>query len=185
MKKGIIATVGLLLVGWVLWQLMRPTALPQTMPEMTRFSPDQVASVMLKRGAEATLLLSLHDDVWMVANGQTDLVWNRADESSVFRLLDDLAGMNSLRVVTRNPERYEQLRVGDASIEVMLKDSSDKTLLHVRVGKQGSDLISTYVRFENGVEVVAVDRALVWQVNRSYRGWEASEPKTDSGKTEQ
>jgi hypothetical protein len=59
---------------------------------------------------------------------------------------------------------------------VLLKREHGDTLLELFIGKQGSDLISTYLRFADRPEVLAVDRTLLWQVRRPYEEWKAPAP---------
>jgi len=174
MNRTVLVIAALLLSCWVLWQWLQPVAAPQSMPELTRFNQDQIKRVSLNVGSREVLSLLFQDDVWLL--GDDSLA--RADENAVFRLLDDLRDMEPLRVVTRNPERHQRLQVHEGSTRLVLKDDSDHVLLDVYVGKQGSDLISTYIRLANSPEVVAVDRALAWQVRRSPGAWKVAEAET-------
>jgi hypothetical protein len=54
-----------------------------------------------------------------------------------------------------------------------MKREGGDTLLDLFIGKQGSDLISTYLRLADRPEVLAVDRTLLWQVRRPYQDWKA------------
>jgi len=173
MKKNVFIAALLLLAGVALWLASRPESAPQQMPEMVRFDVDAVASIALVAGEGEKVMLSRSDGRWLLAEGEP------ADEDAVSHLLNDLATMRVVRVVTRSFEHHERLQmdVRQAS-RVTLSDAGGKPLLELFIGKQGTDLISTYLRLADAPEVLAVDKALLWQVKRSYQGWQAP---TESG----
>ncbi len=140
---------------------------------MVRFNPADVFSITLKQGPEAAILLSRSGERWQLSGGGEKGGEQRADTDAVLHLLDDLASMEIIRVVTRNPEHYERLQLASGATRVTLKGKDDAILLDLLVGKQGSDLISTYLRIVDKPEVLAVNRVLLWQVKRSYQGWKA------------
>ncbi|MDQ6955812.1 MAG: DUF4340 domain-containing protein [Mariprofundaceae bacterium] len=98
-----------------------------------------------------------------------------AVQNAALRLLDDLAGMQVIRVVTRKHDYDADLGLLNRGVRVQCLDAQDVVLLDIRVGKQGSDLLSTYVRRAGNDAIVAVNRALVWQVRRSKKAWKAVE----------
>jgi len=159
------------LAGVVLWLASRPDAAPQRMPEITRFASQAVDTIEITDRSQ--MKLQHTDSGWQLLMGSG--VWRAADEEAVSHLLDDLAAMQSIRVVTRNPDQYEKLKVGSAATKVILKDRQGKGIFEVLVGKQGSDLLSTYLRLAGKPEVLAVDRSLLWQVKRPLEGWQARE----------
>lgn len=175
MRKIVFLAVILLLAGAALWLASRPESAPQRMPEIPRFNSDTVGSITLAAGGEEKILLSRQDGRWLLAKGEA------ADEEAVSHLLSDLATMRVLRVVTRNTGHYEKLQVDlQQASRVILGDTGGKPLLELFVGKQGTDLISTYLRLADAPEVLAVDKALLWQVKRSYQGWKAA-PQSGKG----
>lgn len=150
------------------------------MPEMIRFNPDTVYALTLTSGEEVAISLLRDGTRWKLegAGGEQE----DADTDAVQHLLDDLASMKIVRVVTRNPEHYEKLQVTTGSTRVLLKSEGGDTLLELFIGKQGGDLISTYLRVGGRPEVLAVDRTLSWQVKRPYQGWKAPAPtSSDAG----
>lgn len=174
MKKTVIAVSLLFLTGVVIWLASRPDSAPQVMPEMVRFNPDAVYALTLTNGGEVSVSLLRDDSRWKLEGVEGEQ--EDADADVVQRLLDDLASMKIIRVVTRNPGHYEKLRVTTGSTRVLLKREGGDTLLDLFIGKQGSDLISTYLRLADRPEVLAVDRTLLWQVRRPYQDWKAPAP---------
>ncbi len=174
LKKTAITVLLLFLAGVVIWLASRPDSAPQVMPEMIRFNPDAVYALTLTNGAEVTVSLLRDGTLWKLEGAEGEQEDANAD--IVQHLLDDLAFMKIVRVVTRNPEHYEKLRVTAGSTRVLLKREGGGTLLELFIGKQGSDLISTYLRVAGRPEVLAVDRTLLWQVRRPYQEWKAPVP---------
>lgn len=162
------------LVALVLWLASRPDAASQQMPEMAGFASDRAQSIEIAREESSTIRLKRSDAGWQL---QADVgEWRAANSDAVSHLLNDLAAMKPIRVVTRNPAQHQKLKVGPKAVRVTLKDQHEVLLLEVLIGKQGSDLLSTYVRMAGQHEVLAVDRSLVWQVSRPLDGWQGSEP---------
>jgi len=157
------------LAGVVLWMALRPDAAPQRMPEIARFASQGVDSIEIRDHSQ--IKLQRVESGWQLLIDSD--VWRGADDEAVLHLLNDLAAMQPIRVVTRNPDQYEKLKVGLAATKVLLKDRQGKELFEVMIGKQGSDLLSTYIRFAGKAEVLAVDRSLLWQVKRPLEGWQA------------
>ncbi|MES0371138.1 MAG: DUF4340 domain-containing protein [Mariprofundaceae bacterium] len=183
MKKSIVVLI-LLLSGVVVWLASKPASAPQTVPELAHFGPAEVFSMTLTQEAVGVISLQRSDEKWMLTGSLSDEGQVAADAAAVRHLLDDLSSMEIVRVVTRSPENYERLQIGlekkgstktgSGSTQVTLKGKDGIVLLDLFVGKQGSDLISTYVRVSDMSEVLAVNKVLVWQVRRSYQGWKAA-----------
>lgn len=173
MKSGAIIAAILFLAGAVLWLSSRPESASQRMPELVRFDPASIDSITLGGGGVEELELKRAGDFWLMPDQQ------KADSSAVQHLLDDLATMEIVRVVTRNPENYSDLGIGKDSVRVALS-AGGRELPGIEIGKQGSDLISTYLRIGDMPEVLAVNRTLLWQVRRAKDGWRAVEQKGTS-----
>lgn len=176
LKRAVITASLLLLAGVLVWMASRPDSAPQAMPEITRFNPDEVYALDLMNGGAEPVSLLRSGNGWKLKGDGSEGEQEVADADAVQRLLDDLASMNIVRVVTRNPGHYEKLRVTTGSIRVLLKRESGEALLDIFIGKQGSDLISTYLRIGDRPEVLAVDKTLLWQVRRPYQEWKAPAP---------
>jgi hypothetical protein len=173
LKKAVITVSLLFLAGVLIWLASRPDSAPQSMPEMVRFNPDEVYTLALTDGGDVAVSLLRSDSGWELKGEGAEGERQNADADAVQQLLDDLASMKIVRVVTRNPGHYEKLRVTTGSVRLLLKREGGDSLLDLSVGKQGSDLISTYLRLADRPEVLAVDRTLLWQVRRPYQEWKA------------
>lgn len=180
MKRGIAITLLLLAVAaWTTWQGMQPAGAPQAMlPQWPVVHANNVARIAIKVSPEERVGLEKKDGTWMLMRKKQV----PASARDVRRLVDDLSGMRAIRVVSRNRTHDDALQVGDKGVAVALFDRGGNKLLDIVVGKQGSDLLSTYVRLAGAPEVVAVDRALVWQVRRSPSSWQAPPATKGAGK---
>lgn len=177
MNRFISLALVLSLTGVVIWLASRPDAAPQQMPQLAGFAVEKVHTIEIKGHGPALTFsrneLGKGESSWQLLAGPEKKV--AADSEAVIHLLNDLAAMTPIRVVTRNPEQYERLKVGTETTEVTLKERQGAVLFAVLIGKQGSDLLSTYIRLADKPEVLAVDRSLVWQVHRPLDGWKAKE----------
>ncbi len=178
----------LALAGWAAWRLAQPERSAVTGATWTPPAFEQVAGIEIqpkaglskggraKDSKEKRVLLRRgqgKDAGWQVRVGDG---WKPARRDLVERFVGDLTGMRISRVVAHGSAHDADLGLADGA-DVTLRDASGKTLLAVTVGRQGEDLLSTYLRVHGRPEVVAVDRALVWQVRRPLSGWVAETPK--------
>jgi len=175
MKTVITLVVILALVGIYFWQSDRPKHVVQDMPNLPSIEQSKVVYIQVTN--QTGERIQLHkEDVWMLGD-------KLANADAVLRVLDNLHDMQPIRVVTRNPEQYHRMQVSEKSSRILLSDAAGKILLDLHVGKQGSDLISTYVRLHETKEVIAVNKALGWQLNRKADNWEKEEKKTSREET--
>ena len=172
MKKiAFILLIATLLTTY-LWQKDRPTHAVQTISSWSTVDPSLVTGISISNDAEENIILH-KKEAWMLGD-------KTANQEAIERMLEHLHEMRPIRVVTRNPKQYARLSVSDQSARIRLTDKKDHVLLDIHIGKPGSDLISTYVRLRHEKEVIAVNKALVWQVNRTKESWQAQENKTDN-----
>jgi len=167
MKKIAWTALSLLCLGVVLWMWQQPASQSQHMDTWSNIAAQDVAKVMIQRDGDKGIVLKLQQGQWRLANG--DL----AVQDAILRLLDDLTAMQVIRVVTRKQNHDADLGLLKRGVTVKCLDAQAVVLLDIRVGKQGSDLLSTYVRRAGDDAVVAVNKALVWQVKRSKNAWKA------------
>ncbi len=168
-KKIAWAVSVFVLLGVVLWLWQQPASQSQRMDVWSNIAVKDIVKMTIQKQSDKNVSLTLQQGTWRLGNG--DL----AVQDAVLRLLDDLAGMQVIRVVTRKHDYDADLGLLDRGVSVQCLDAQGVVLLDVRVGKQGSDLLSTYVRRAGDDAVVAVNRALVWQVKRSKKAWKAVE----------
>lgn len=172
MKKTVWIILLLLLLGVVLWVWQQPASQSQDMDTWSNIAVHDIAKVMIQRDGGKSIVLELQEGQWRLANG--DL----AVQHAVLRLLDDVTAMQVIRVVTQKREHDADLGLLKRGVRVQCLDAQGIVLLDITVGKQGSDLLSTYVRRAGKNAVVAVNKALVWQVKRTKRAWKEVEKKS-------
>jgi len=168
LKRMALWVLLLALIGWSAWQFSQPAVAPQAHMPLKVLDIGKVHTMMLEPASEITVQLEKQNRNWMLA-GQSVVP---ANDESVQRLLNDLASMHVIRVVTHTHAHDHTLGM-DTGVKLVLRDQTGTALLTLIVGKQGSDLISTYVRIGQAPEVFAVDQALVWQVRRDSNSWKA------------
>lgn len=177
--KRVILWVGLLvLTGWSAWRFSQPDVVPQSHASLVAPDISKVAVIELMPASGIRIRLKEKDGTWLLA-GSPDVPANR---ESVSHLLDNLADMRVIRVVTHTHAHDDTLGM-NKGVKLVLRDQADTAFFHLTVGKQGSDLISTYVRVGRSPEVLAVNKSLAWQVTRSPNAWKAppSKPGDASG----
>lgn len=162
----------MVLMAGAIWYGMRPSAESQNLPQFPAVHAERAAGLTITANGSR---IELHRDngEWFVA-GEARI---RANGEAVEKLLSDLATMRPLRLLTRNSERYAALGLGEGAVHLTLTDASQAVLADLLVGKQGTDILSTYIRFTDMDAVLAVDRTLVWQVRRAREGWLAPVPE--------
>lgn len=160
-----LAALGLVaLLAGAIWYGMRPSTATQQLPATPVIKAADVAVVQISMSGN-TLRLHRENGTWLAGDGE------RANGAAVEGLLADFATMRPLRLLTRNSERYSELGLGEEAVRVTLTGSSGNVVADLYVGKQGADILSTYIRYAGMDAVLAVDRTLVWQVRRTREDW--------------
>ncbi len=167
MKKIAWVILFLLLLWMVTWMWLQPASQSQRMDTWSDIAVEKIVQVMIQKASDEDIILTLQQGKWRMANG--DL----AVQNAVLRLLDNLTTMQVIRLVTQTHHHDADLGLLKRGVTVQCLDAQGAVLLDLIVGKQGSDLLSTYVRRSGDDAVVAVNKALVWQVKRSKRAWKS------------
>ncbi|MDQ6968256.1 MAG: DUF4340 domain-containing protein [Mariprofundaceae bacterium] len=168
-KKTAWVILFLSLLWMVLWMWQQPSSQSQRMAMQSSVAVKSIVQMIIQKHGGKRIVLKLQQGQWRMANG--DL----AVQDATLRLLDDLTSMQVIRVVTRKYDFDADLGLLKRGVSVQCLDAQGVVLLDVTVGKQGSDLLSTYIRRADSDAVVAVNRTLVWQVKRSKKAWKATE----------
>jgi len=168
LKRLALWAVLLLLIGWSAWQFSQPALAPQVHEPLKTPDISKVAAIELAPISGPVIRLKKKEKKWMLV-GKPDVP---ANEESVRHLLNNLANMRVVRVVTHTHTHDDALGMNRGT-KLILLDQTDTVLFTLTVGKQGSDLISTYVRIGQAPEVLAVDKSFVWQVKRDLNAWKA------------
>jgi len=167
MKKIAWIALFLLLLWMILWMWQQPASQSQRMDAWSDIAVENIVQVMLQKVGDEDITLTLQQGKWRLANG--DL----AVQDAVLRLLDNLSTMQVIRVVTQTHQHDADLGLLKRGVIVQCLDAQGVVLLDMTVGKQGSDLLSSYIRRNGDDAVVAVNKTLVWQVKRSKKAWKA------------
>ena len=174
MKRAAVwySALGVLLAAlclWAVWRFSQPASAPQAhMPRLGSVVSGQVKAVSIRPASSETIRLERTGDGWRLI-GKSPVP---ARTEAVERLLNDLASMRVIRVVAHTRSHDAELGL-DRGVHVSLLGRGDRRLLELTIGKQGSDLISTYVRVDSSPKVIAVGKSLVWQVKRTASAWAA------------
>jgi len=168
LKRSALWVALLILIGWSAWQFSQPALAPQAYEPLKIPDISKVATIELAPASRAHVRLKKERKKWILA-GKPDVP---ASEESVRHLLDNLATMRVIRVVTHTRTHDDALGMNHGT-KLTLLDQTGAVLFTLTVGKQGGDLISTYVRIGQAPEVLAVDKSFVWQVKRDPNAWKA------------
>ncbi len=159
----------LVIAAWVVWQGLQPQQGMQAMPAWRAPQLSTVAAIDISGPGMARVHLARKGDGWQL-NGKV-----AADARAVRHLLDDLQQMRPIRMVTGGHAHDAELELGSKAVQLTLADASGKVVDRFEIGKQGTDLISTYVRHQGEDAVMAMNRALLWQVKRLPDAWQAKQ----------
>ncbi|MDQ6957018.1 MAG: hypothetical protein Q9M21_07465, partial [Mariprofundaceae bacterium] len=135
MKKVAWAVSILVLLWAVLWFWQQPTSQSQRMDVWSHIAVKEIVKIIIQKRGDKDIILTLKNGKWRLDHG--DLVVQNA----ALRLLDDLSGMQVIRVVTRKHDYDADLGLLNRGVRVQCLDAQDVVLLDIRVGKQGSDLL--------------------------------------------
>ncbi len=185
MKWGALALLVLIATGVFFWKHEEPVSAPQQMAAWQTLDASRVSTLSIQKNGEPAIELHRQGNQWMIAG-------KAADAQAVQRLLNDLSAMRPVRIVTRKRDHDAMLGLDEHAITLKLSDAAGKPLLHAAIGKQGANLISTYLRLQGEDVVYAVNKSLVWQLNRPAAAWEqvlphptvAQQPATDAYTTD-
>ncbi len=98
-----------------------------------------------------------------------------ADTEKVTHMIEVLTGLQVGLPVSTNPDKQNELQVGNSGLKVTLFDAQGEKKEILRVGKQGPTLFSTFVRKEGKNEIYLVDEYLSGIVNLPLDAWKKKE----------
>jgi len=168
-KQMIVAVFIIALGALFFWQKEDTSQAQQQMPAWTTIDAKKINSMELRQAGEAPIVLKRSGTQWLVGG-------NPADVNAVKRLLQDLSSMQPVRVVTRKRSHDADLGLDAQGVSILLSDSAGKHLLDATLGKQGADLLTTYLRLKGSDVVLAMNKALNWQIHRSADAWKQAPP---------
>jgi len=155
------------LLGWSYMQFHQP---PRSAPEVEFALPRLVVADVVGmdiRHAGNILHFVRKQGGWQLVGYES----RQVDEQAMKTLLDDLATMRTVRTVATGTAHDRNLGLDKGQrIHVRLSDAST-VVLEADIGKQGTDLATTFLRLQGTDTVVAVDKMLRWQLQRTSEGW--------------
>jgi len=170
MMKQVIVALVIIALGMVFfWQKEDTSQAKQSMPAWVTIDANQVSSMELRQAGQAPIILKRNGAQWLIGA-------DPADATAVDRLLRDLCSMQPVRVVTQKRSHDAALGLDAQGVAIVLSDSAGKRLLDVTLGKQGANLLTTYLRPKGSDVVLAMNKALNWQIHRSADAWKQAPP---------
>ena len=172
-----LVTVGIIAAIVLLWQ--RPDKLPQADTQQNLFFPDydakQVVHIEIEQLLYGAQLKKVGED-WQVASlvsrAKQDLLknelrpmpkitWSPADRSRINAALGVFGDLERGVVVSRNPEKQALYQVGAQGLQVRLFDAQQQLLGNIIIGKNGPDVVSSYARRADELEVYLLSQSLL------------------------
>jgi hypothetical protein len=158
---------------YVLGSLFSPARVGQreaALPLLVEFNKlrEQVVEIRLSTD-EGSLNLVMKGDSWVVPEPVQD---HPASQVRINSFLDFLADTSRSRLVTDNPEAWEEFQVGsDSANRVILLDSSGKNLADIIVGKTATGSQKHYVRLADSNEVLLTNRSFDFYLSIEEKFW--------------
>ena len=97
--------------------------------------------------------------------------WTRADSTRVSAALGSFGGLPSGLVVSDNPDKRSLYQVDAIGLNVKLVDKAGAPILDVVIGKNGPDMMSTYIRRSSEDKVYLVRRPLMGAFSPVAKDW--------------
>ena len=98
--------------------------------------------------------------------------WKPADHTRVMSALGSLSGLEEGLSVSANPENQRLYQVDRAGVAVRGYDAQGKLLFDIVIGRNGPDLMGTYVRRAGEDRVWLVNRPIVGAFSPVASDWE-------------
>jgi len=132
------------------------------------FKAEQASSIEIKTKGKV-ISLTKKEERWLVAvNGG----YYPADGEGMENIFKTIRGMQRESVVSTDPAKYPVFELDQANgIELKLSRADHSTLAYFFVGKNGPDLISTYVRIEGEKEVFLLTGMLNATFGKELKDW--------------
>lgn len=171
-RLGLFALVFIVLAA--LYWLMESPAQRRTTQEpgglLSGFKPAELERITITSPAKSAVVLQLSGTDWQVSTPE-DTTSYAADSSAVQALLDALAALTTVSMVSHNPGRHALYEVSpETGLRVEALDSAGRTAA-VLIGKNGPNIFSTFVRAADSDNVYLVDGILQGTANKTLNEW--------------
>ena len=129
---------------------------------------DRVAEIRLT-ATEGNLRLLKRGDSWILPGANREYP---ASVSRIEALLDFLADLARSRLVTGNPDAWEEFQVhSEAPRRIQLLDSAGEQLTELIIGKSAAGSGENYVRLGGSNEILLTNRSFDYYLNTEGRFW--------------
>ena len=129
---------------------------------------DQVAEIRISSD-RGNLKLAKNGDSWILPGAQREYP---ASATRIDALLDFLADLTRTRIVTSNPDVWEEFEVdNDAPRRIQLFDSAGGQLTEIIIGKSAVGSEDNYVRLGGSNEILLTARSFDYYLNVEERFW--------------
>ncbi|MBI3091193.1 MAG: DUF4340 domain-containing protein [Candidatus Tectomicrobia bacterium] len=172
LRTTLILLALVVLVGLALFLLSgseeppRPGSVGLNAPLFPSFTSAGAAKIALQRGAEETVLEKRAGGWWIAKPLEF-----QADAEAVQKLLEKVAQLKPVEVISTNPEKHALFQVDDGGLRVTIRDAAGAVLAGFILGKRGSDFAGTYVRRDQGREVLLAPEVLIYSFDKKPTSW--------------
>jgi len=129
---------------------------------------DQVADIRISSD-QGNLRLAKREDSWILPGATREYP---ASETKVEALMDFIADLTRTRIVTSNPDAWEEFEVHtEAPRRMQLFDSAGGELVEIIVGKPAAGGGENYVRLGGSNEILLSNRSFDYYLNVEERFW--------------
>jgi hypothetical protein len=129
---------------------------------------DRVAEIRISSD-QGNLKLAKRGDSWILPGPQREYP---ASATRIDSFLDFLADLTRTRIVTSNPDVWEEFEVpSDATRRIQLFDSAGDQLTEIIVGKSAVGSEDNYVRLGGSNEILLTARSFEYYLNVEERFW--------------
>ena len=133
-----------------------------------RAQRDRVAEIRISSD-RGNLKLAKKGDSWILPGARREYP---ASATRIDALLDFLADLTRTRIVTSNPDVWEEFEVdNDASRRIQLFDSEGGQLTEIVIGKSAVGSEDNYVRLGGSNEILLTARSFDYYLNVEERFW--------------
>jgi hypothetical protein len=129
---------------------------------------DRVAEIRISSD-QGNLKLAKRGDAWILPEGDREYP---ASATRIETLLDFLADLARTRIVTSNPDAWEEFQVhSESARRIQLLDSAGDELTEIIVGKSSVGSEDSYVRLGGSNEILLTARSFNYYLNVEERFW--------------
>ena len=129
---------------------------------------DAVAEIRI-RSDEGQRILLKKGDSWTLPGAEKEYP---ASATRIDALLDFISDLARTRIVTNNPEAWEEFQVGqEAAKRIQLLDAGGDELAEIIVGKSAVGSENNYVRLGGSNETILTNRSFDYYLNVEERFW--------------